>query len=797
MTEYSAASIVALKGLEGVQKRPGMYVGDVSSNAATHHLLYEIFDNGVDEALAGHASAVRVRIYADGSAEVEDDGRGIPVDTHPTEGVPAAEVVFSSLHAGGKFSSDSYKFSGGLHGVGAAVTNALSDWLEAEIRRDGGVYQLRFEHGVLTTGLHQVRAMKKGERSGTRIRFKPSDRYLKDPTFDGSVLQRRFREIAFLNGGLSVHFSDERDGTEDTYAFEGGLLAFVQAMAAEAPMVGRPARFAGADSGVEVDVAFAWRVDDAPEDCRAFTNNIPQADGGQHVTGFRAALTKVLLAHGERTGLIKKTARITADDLREGLMAALHVRVPDPAFSSQTKEKLISVEARTAVEAVVGGELPRWLDTHPEDARAIIGRAVAASEAREAARKAREAIRKPAAARRISTAQLPEKLADCSAKDPMVRELYLVEGDSAGGSAKQGRDRETQAILPLRGKILNVEKAKTVNVSKSPDIESMVLTLGAGMGKAFDVARMRYGRVVIMTDADVDGSHITTLLLTFFFRQMRPLIEDGRLFIAAPPLYRVRRKGEGDLFVRTDSDLERHFLDRALAAGALSIDARPAKGAGVLQAFDALLAASDLLAPVALQLGHPALADAVLGARDLAPLWHSKPLTKAATTKATKGLMAALTALDEDGRWALSWDDTTLHAQRIEDGIEQTWAIDPDTLGNWRVARVRAAAEQAGLFDAQFAVSGQPVFGPIGLMDMLRSMGTKGAQVARYKGLGEMNPTELWETTLNPQVRALYRVEIPDAEAAESIFSDLMADNVSARRALIEKMCAGITRVDA
>jgi len=797
MSEYNAASIVALKGLEGVQKRPGMYVGDVSSNAATHHLLYEIFDNGVDEALAGHASAVTVRLFADGSAEVEDDGRGIPVDMHPTEGVPAAEVIFSSMHAGGKFSSDSYKFSGGLHGVGAAVTNALSDWLEAEIKRDGGVYMLRFEHGALVQGVHQVRPLKKGERNGTRVRFKPSALYLKDPVFDGAALQRRFREIAFLNGGLTVRVQDERDGSDTTYAYEGGLLAFVEAMADGVPFVGRPARFTGTEVGVEVEAAFAWRADDAAEDCRAFTNNIPQADGGQHVTGFRGALTKVLLAHGERTGLIKKSARITAEDLREGLMVALHVRVPDPAFSSQTKEKLISVEARTAVEAVIGAELPRWLDTHPEDARAILGRAVAASEAREAARKARDMVRKPTSARRISTAQLPEKLADCSAKDPMARELYLVEGDSAGGSAKQGRDRETQAILPLRGKILNVERAKAVNVGKSPDIESMVLTLGAGMGKAFDISRMRYGRVVIMTDADVDGSHIATLLLTFFFRQMRPMIEEGRLFIAAPPLYRIRRKGEGDLFVRTDSDMERHFLDRAIAAGALSIDARPAKGAGVLTAFDALLSAVDLLAPVALQLGHPALADAVLGSADLAPWWDNKPLTKTASTKAHKALAAALAALDEEGRWTLTLEPTHLTAQRVEDGISQSWTLDAHVLGNWRVARVRAAAAAAGLFESAFTVSGAPIFGPIGLMGALRTVGAKGAQVSRYKGLGEMNPTELWETTLNPEVRALHRVDIVDAEAAESIFSDLMADDVAARRALIEKMCAGITRVDA
>jgi DNA gyrase subunit B len=796
MNDYSASSIVALKGLEGVQKRPGMYVGDVSSNAATHHLLYEIFDNGVDEALAGHASRVEVRIHTDGSAEITDDGRGIPVDMHPTEGVPAAELVFSSLHAGGKFNSDNYKFSGGLHGVGAAVTNALSEWLDVEIKRNGGVYHLRFEKGALAQTLTKTRDMKKGERNGTRVRFLPSPTYLKDPVFDGEVLRRRFREIAFLNAGLTVAFSDDRSGLSETHSYDGGLVAFVESIAAGAAFVGKPARFAGADAGVEIDMAFAWRAEDEPEDCRAFTNNIPQADGGQHVTGFRAALAKVLLAHGERTGVIKKTTRMTAEDLREGLVVVLHARVPDPAFSSQTKEKLISVEARVAVEAVLGSELPRWLDTHPEDARAILSRAVAAAEAREAAKKAREQVRKPTVGKKLSTAQLPEKLADCSSKDPMARELYLVEGDSAGGSAKQGRDRETQAILPLRGKILNVDRAKAGKMAASGEIDGMVQTMGAGMGKAFDLTRMRYGRVVIMTDADVDGSHIATLLLTFFYRQMRPMIEDGRLFLAAPPLYRIKRKGEDPLFVRVDADLERHFIDRALGQGALTINGAPLRGTGTLDRFAPLLETSDLLGAVAIQIGRSDLADAVLGCADLEPLWARKPLGKTAGAKAVKSLAAALLALDEDGRWTFEADENGINTQRVEDGIVQEWRIDSDLVCNWRVARVRAATHSLGFFGESFQVGNTQTYGPLGLMAGLRAVGSKGAQVSRYKGLGEMNPTELWETTLNPQVRSLYRVDLVDAESAESIFGDLMGDNVGARRALIQKMCAGTSRID-
>lgn len=793
--DYSASSIVALKGLDGIKKRPGMYVGDCSTNAATHHLLFEIFDNGVDEALAGHANKVEVILHEDGSAEVLDNGRGIPVDMHPTEGVPAAEIVFTSLHAGGKFENDAYKFSGGLHGVGAAVTNALSHWLDVEIRRDGGVYQMRFEKGHLVKTLEKVRALKKGEEHGTRVRFLPSEEYLTDPVFNGPDLSDRFREIAHLNSGLRVIFEDKRDGTREDHYYEGGMASLVNSLSKNAEMVNETAHFTGEENGVEVDVAFAWRKIDEPEMCRAYTNNIPQPDGGQHVTGFRTALARILLAHGEKTGLIKRTVRLTADDLREGLVVALHVHVPDPAFSSQTKEKLISIEARTAVEAVMTQAFGRWLDTHPEATRAILTRAVAAAEAREAAKKAREMSRLPKAGKRVSTANLPDKLTDCSSKDPKTRELYLVEGDSAGGSARQGRDRETQAILPLRGKILNVERAKPSQILKNAEIEAMTQTLGAGIGKNFTVERMRYNKVVIMTDADVDGSHIATLLLTFFYRQMPDLIREGHLYLAAPPLYRVRRKAESDLYVRSDAELESHFVDRALGAGALKVNGKVLKGVTALKRFTGLLDNIEHFLPAAIHIGNRHIADALLGAKDAANLWTDKPLSKTAQKTLVKRLELAV-AEDIDAKWSFEASDDKVIAERSEDGIKEYFTLDKETLSNWRVKRVREGLNAVGLLDDTFSVEGTDVLGPFSLMDSLRKVGSKGAQVSRYKGLGEMNPSELWETTLNPEVRALYRVDIADAEAADSIFDDLMADNVSARRALIEKMCAGYTGAD-
>ena len=796
---YNAANISVLKGLEAVKKRPGMYVGDISSINATHHLLYEIFDNAVDEALAGHASTITVTLHLDGSASVEDNGRGVPVDIHPEEGVSAAEVIFTTLHAGGKFDSDSYQYSGGLHGVGAACTNALSDWMDIMIRRDGGLWEARFEEGVTIRPVSKTRALKKGETTGTAVRFHPSRKYLAVTVFERDTLLRRFREVAFLNAGVQITMIDERlrDGeTEpfrETCHFEDGMADFVSFIVEDGEALTPIVRMAGRHEGSEVDVALTWLQDDRAEEIRAYANNIPQGDGGQHVTGLRSALTRCLMAHAERAKLLKRGSRMSADDLREGLAAALHVRLSDPAFSSQTKEKLISVEARTAVEAIVGNGFAAWLDTHPEEARAIIQRAQNAAEAREAAKRARDLTRTKTTGKRVSSVSLPEKLSDCSSRNPMARELFLVEGDSAGGSAKQGRNREIQAILPLRGKILNVERAKQSQVLKNAEIAAMIQTLGAGLGAKMDLSKLRYGKTIIMTDADVDGSHIATLILTFFFRQLRPMVEAGHLYLAVPPLYRVRRKGEEDIFVRSDRELTGLFLDRALAKGYLRADGETLGGPGVRKALEGMIEAAEQAAPAARILRHTALADAILGSPEVRPLFGTGPIADRNMPKLLKGLKAPIEAADPDGEWSLTVTGEAegygLSANRHEDGLDTDLSLTRADLAAWQVRRINEAWHGTGLAGLTMEISGMPVQGPLSFMEALRASGARGAVVSRYKGLGEMNPEELWETTMDPARRTLKRIQIEDAEAAETTFSDLMADNVAARRRMIDEIC--------
>jgi len=803
--EYGAAQISVLKGLQAIQARPGMYVGDISSIEATHHLLYETFDNAVDEALGGHARRIDVVLHRDGSASVSDDGRGIPVDLHPELGLPAVEVVLTTLHAGGKFDSDSYAYSGGLHGVGISCVAALSDWMDVTIRRDGAIWAIRLENGEVAKKLRKIGTLPKGRDTGTTVRFLPSPRYLRETLFDRDTLLSRFREVAFLNAGVEIGFTDERgeDGEDpwrETFRFDNGMADFAAHIAAGATPIVPVACFSGHHGDTGVDVAFTWVEEDRGEDLRAYANNIPQADGGQHVTGFRAAVTRALMGFAERAKLVRRGSRVSPEDLREGLAGALHVRLVDPAFSSQTKEKLISTEARAGVEAVLEPAFSAWLDTHPEAAALIFNRAQAAAEAREAAKKARQLSRTKKAGARTSSAALPEKLADCSARDPMRRELFLVEGDSAGGSAKQGRDREIQAILPLRGKILNVERARQSQVLKNAEIAAMIQTLGAGIGARMDLSRLRYGKTVIMTDADVDGAHIATLILTFFFRQMRPVVEEGHLYLAVPPLYRIRRKGEEDLYVRTERDLTTLFVDRALAARAVSDPDGPVDGHGMRPLLDPLIAASGHLDAALRLLRHPALADAILGEPLAGPLFGMKPLPPAQARRIEKALLRRLADMDPDARWTASIRGCGLgyavDAKRIEDEIGTDHSLCPAELNAPAVRALRDAWDGSDLSGLVLTVGGAPVQGPIGLMGSLRRAGSKGAQVSRYKGLGEMNPDELWETTMNPATRALRRVRIEDAEKAEAIFSDLMADNVAARRALIEEMCAGPERLD-
>ena len=804
--DYSASSISVLKGLDAIKARPGMYVGDISSVSATHHLLFEIFDNSIDEALAGHARRIEVCLFEDGSAGVSDDGRGIPVDTHPEAGISAAEVIFTTLHAGGKFDNDSYHFAGGLHGVGAACTNALSVWMDVEIRRDGAIWAARFENGETVRPITRSGRMRKHDGTGTHVRFLPSPDYLAETGFVRETLLARFREVALLNPGVEIVFTDHRlrDGEAsaftETCRFDDGMADFVRRIRGDADAIVPIAKFQGSHGDSEVDAAFTWVDADRSEDIQAYTNNIPQPDGGQHVAGLRGAVSRALTAHAEKNGLLKRGSRMGADDLREGLAAALHVRLADPAFSSQTKEKLISTKARSAVEAVVGPGFARWLDTHPEDARAIIARAQNAAEAREAARKAREITRTKKAGKRVSSASLPENLSDCSGHNAQLREIFLVEGDSAGGSAKQGRDRETQAILPLKGKILNVERARQSQILKNNEIAGMVQSLGAGLGAKMDLDKLRYGKIVIMTDADVDGAHIATLILTFFFRQMRPLIEAGHLHLAVPPLYRVRRKGEEDIFVRSDRDLAVLLLDRVLARGGLTSDGETLRGDGARKAMMPLIREEAQTGPAERILGHPALADALLGLEAAEPVFGTGPTRSAAITRIRKGLEASLALTDPDAGWTFDiFGDGTgygLAARRHEDGIDTDYRLGAADLAAWQVQRVREAFVATGLAGTQIMLGNTPVQGPIGLSAGIRAAGFKGAAVSRYKGLGEMNPDELWETTMNPKSRTLKRVSVEHSAAADAIFSDLMADNVSARRKLIEDMCAGEHMID-
>lgn len=796
--KYGAESISILKGLEPVQKRPGMYVGDVSSIDATHHLVYEIFDNAVDEALAGHADQVDLEIFEDGSIQLRDNGRGMPVDIHPDAGISAAEVILTTLHAGGKFDNDAYEFSGGLHGVGAAVVNALSDWLEIAVARDGKLWTARFEHGATIRPISPERSLKKGESNGTTIRFKPSAKYLAETEVERDVLLRRVREVAFLNARLTIRFRDERScptPCEELCHYENGMADFVDFVAGDGKRLAPVAHFKGRHEGTSVDIALTWLEEDRPEDLRAYTNNIPQAEGGQHVTGLRSALTKVLMARAEELKIARRTVRLVPDDLREAMVGAMHLHLHDPAFSSQTKEKLISVEARQAVEAVLLRELPLWLDHHPEETRLILSRAQAAAEARQAAKRAREISHTKKTPRRISSAQLPEKLSDCSARDTARRELFLVEGDSAGGSAKQGRDREIQAILPLRGKILNVERAKLAAALKNEEIKGLIQTIGVGFGKDLDLSRLRYDKIVIMTDADVDGSHIATLILTLFFRKFRALIEGGHLYLAAPPLYRLRRKGEEDLYLASEQALTASFVDRALSSKALKIDGKPAAGKRWMARLEEVIALSR---PTAMR---PQIADLLIGLAEVQDLFEGSGLSERKRAAARKALEARLSVIFPDAQWAVAIDPVPVEAftlgepgfevalTQTEDGVSEEVRFGPAELTDRSLRAARSAWLGGAFHGHEIEVDGRVIDGPFGLVEALRAHGAKGAMVSRYKGLGEMNPAELWETTMDPARRTLNRVTIAQAEAAEDAVSSIMGNPVETRRRLVEEIC--------
>ncbi|MDQ1901243.1 DNA topoisomerase (ATP-hydrolyzing) subunit B [Paracoccus sp. WLY502] len=802
--EYGADSIKVLKGLEAVRKRPGMYIGDTDDGSGLHHMVYEVVDNGIDEALAGHADYVKVKIHADNSVSVRDNGRGIPVDMHPTEGVSAAEVIMTQLHAGGKFDQNSYKVSGGLHGVGVSVVNALSDWLELRIWRNGKEHYARFEHGDTAEHLRVVGDAEPGEK-GTEVRFLASAK-TNDPagTFSNldyvyKTLENRLRELAFLNSGVRIILEDERHAeVQKTELFyEGGVREFVKFLdRSKTAVMPEPIFMTGERNGIGVEVAMWWN-DSYHETVLPFTNNIPQRDGGTHLAGFRGALTRVITKYAQDSGIAKKEkVDFTGDDAREGLTCVLSVKVPDPKFSSQTKDKLVSSEVRPAVENLVGEKLAEWFEENPAEAKSIVGKIIEAALAREAARKARELTRRKTA---MDVASLPGKLADCQEKDPALSELFIVEGDSAGGSAKQGRSRQNQAVLPLRGKILNVERARFDRMLSSEMIGTLITALGTGIGRdEFNLSKLRYHKIVIMTDADVDGAHIRTLLLTFFFRQMPELIDAGHLYIAQPPLYKVSR-GRSEVYLKDEAALEDYLIQQGIEGAVLKL----ASGEEIVGA--------DLARVV----GEARIARRLLRAY---PTHYPPHITEQAA------IAGALLPGRIDGNAQGAADAVAARLNMIAEEYERGWTGRPTQDAGIRLSRTLRGVEESRTLDGQMLRSAesrrlgemtqalqdvygqgarlvrkdrdQPIFGPLGLLQAIFLEGEKGLSLQRYKGLGEMNPEQLWETTLDPGARTMLQVRIEDVAEAEDLFTKLMGDVVEPRREFIQQNALSVENLD-
>ncbi|NDC58292.1 MAG: DNA topoisomerase (ATP-hydrolyzing) subunit B, partial [Alphaproteobacteria bacterium] len=778
-------SIKVLKGLDAVRKRPGMYIGDTDDGSGLHHMVYEVVDNAIDEALAGHAKNVEVILHPDGSAEVTDDGRGIPTDIHSSEGVSAAEVIMTQLHAGGKFDQNSYKVSGGLHGVGVSVVNALSETLDLTIWRDGKEHKMRFRHGDAEAPLKMVGDA--NGRRGTAVRFLPSTQTFTKTEFDRKTLEHRLRELAFLNSGVTIVFKDLRgpEPFEERMRYEGGVEAFVRHVDRNRQsLINAPIMIAAEKERITVEVAMQWN-DGYHETVLCFTNNIPQRDGGAHLAGFRAALTRVTTKYAEESGITKREkVEITGDDAREGLTCVLSVKVPDPKFSSQTKDKLVSSEVRPVVENVVGEALARWFEENPGPAKIIVGKIAEAAAARDAARKARELARRKTA---LDITSLPGKLADCQEKDPAKSELFIVEGDSAGGSAKQGRNRENQAVLPLRGKILNVERARFDKMLGSDQIGTLITALGTGIGRDdFSVEKLRYHKVIIMTDADVDGAHIRTLLLTFFYRQMPELIDRGHLYIAQPPLYRAS-KGKSSRYLKDESEMESFLVEEGCNGAILTLSTGEQIGGEDLKRL--VREASGVKALI--DRLHQRAPDYVLEQAAIAGALAAEAADVQAQASA-----ARLNAIAEEGEatWTARFDpDHALVLERTVRGVAERVVLDKLLLSSTDARRLAERALALGeTYRGRARLqrgAGDPmeVDGPMSLREAVFAAGRKGVSIQRYKGLGEMNPDQLWETTLDADARTLLQVRVDHADEAGELFTKLMGDTVEPRREFIQE----------
>ncbi len=809
---YGADSIKVLRGLEAVRKRPGMYIGDTDDGSGLHHMVYEVVDNAIDEALAGHADRVTVTLHADGSVSVSDNGRGIPTEIHAEEGVSAAEVVMTQLHAGGKFNQNSYKVSGGLHGVGVSVVNALSDWLDLRIWRDGRAHYARFEGGDTVRPL-EVTGPSEGRR-GTEVRFLASLGTFSHIDYDFATLEHRLRELSFLNSGVRIVLRDERgaEHREEAMVYEGGVRAFVRHLdVLKKPVLEEPIYAMGEREGVAVEVALWWN-DSYHETTLAFTNNIPQKDGGSHLAGFRGALTRAVNGYAASSGALKKEkVTLSGDDAREGLTCVLSVKVADPKFSSQTKDKLVSSEVRPAVESLVYEKLTEWFEENPRDARLVLEKAVRAAQAREAARKARELVQRKDV---MDVSNLPGKLADCQERDPAKSELLIVEGDSAGGSAKQGRNRANQAVLPLRGKVLNTERVTLDKALSNNEIGTLITALGAGVGHddkfGFNPDKLRYHKVIIMTDADVDGAHIRTLLLTFFYRQMRPLIENGHLFIAQPPLYKATR-GKSEVYLKDQRALEDYLIAEGLKDAALELGSgERLVDADLLRVVEEGRDVRRTLA--AFPTSYPRF---VLEQAAVAGVFRRRPAEETAeraadmlfrlpAAEAATAVAARLDAVADDierGWTGAPSQDGGIVLRRTLRGVEETRAIDAAAAASAEARRLAGHQEHlAEIYAAPARLwrrdRSVPVRGPSALLEAVLAEGERGVGLQRYKGLGEMNPDQLWETTLDPEARTLLQVRIDHLDGADAVFTRLMGDVVEPRRQFILDNALTVSNLD-